>query len=92
MIICVQGDGADQCVAGAPRHLSHSRLACRWLGIGTLRRRCLRGDRRLVELVSALREYPSAAEAIDALVPRIQRAAYTRALSRLADSEVIDVR
>ena len=49
-------------------------------------------SRRLVELVSALREYPSAAEAIDALVPRTQRAAYARALARLADSEVIGAR
>jgi len=49
-------------------------------------------SRPLVELVSSLREYPSAAEAIDALVPRRQRAAYRRALARLADSEVIGAR
>jgi len=49
-------------------------------------------SRPLVELVSSLREYPSAAEAIDALVPRTQRAAYRRALARLADSEVIGAR
>ena len=49
-------------------------------------------SRTLVELVSSLRDYPSAAEAVDALVPEAQRAAYRRALARLADSEVIDVR
>ena len=49
-------------------------------------------SRMLVELVSSLRDYPSAAEAIDALVPEAQRATYRRALARLADSEVIDAR
>jgi putative mycofactocin binding protein MftB len=49
-------------------------------------------SRTLVELVSSLRDYPSAAEAIDALVPEAQRATYRRALARLADSEVIDAR
>ena len=47
-------------------------------------------SRTLVRLVSSLQEYPSAAEAIDALVPEAQRASYRRALGRLADSEVID--
>ncbi len=49
-------------------------------------------SRLLVELVSALDEYPSAAAAIAALVPEAQRAAYERALARLATSEVIDAR
>ena len=44
----------------------------------------------LVALVSALHEYPSAAEAIGAHVPEAQRASYERALARLAASEVID--
>ncbi len=49
-------------------------------------------SRALVDLVSSLHEYPSAAEAIDALVPEGQRASYRRALARLADSGVIDAR
>jgi putative mycofactocin binding protein MftB len=49
-------------------------------------------SRTLVELVSSLREYPSAAAAIAALVPEAQHASYCRALARLAASEVIDVR
>ena len=49
-------------------------------------------SRRLVELVSALEDYPSAAEAIAALVPEDQATSYTRALARLAASEVIDAR
>ena len=49
-------------------------------------------SRTLVDLVSSLQEYPSAAEAIGALVPESQRASYRRALARLADSEVIDAR
>ena len=47
-------------------------------------------SRLLVDLVSSLGEYPSAAEAIAALVPEKQRAGYERALTRLASSEVID--
>ena len=47
-------------------------------------------SRLLVDLVSSLGEYPSAAEAIAALVPEQQRAGYERALTRLASSEVID--
>ena len=46
-------------------------------------------SRLLVELVSALEQYDTAAEAIAATVPEEQRAAYRRALLRLADSEVI---
>ncbi len=49
-------------------------------------------SRTLVELVSALHEYPSAAEAIAAIVPDGQHGPYTRALARLASSEVIDAR
>ncbi len=49
-------------------------------------------SRLLVEVVSSLQDYPSAADAIRALVPEGQRASYTRALARLAVSEVIDVR
>ena len=48
--------------------------------------------RTLVDLVSSLHEYPSAAEAIAAVVPGGQRASYTRALARLAASGVIDAR
>ena len=47
-------------------------------------------SRLLVDLVSSLQEYPSASEAIGALVPEGQQASYRRALARLADSEVID--
>ena len=49
-------------------------------------------SRTLVELVASLHDYPSAAEAVDALVPEPQRAAYRRALARLADAQVIDAR
>ncbi len=49
-------------------------------------------SRLLVDVVSSLGEYPSAAEAITALVPEAQRDAYRRALARLAASEVIDAR
>ena len=47
-------------------------------------------SRLLVELVSSLRHYPSAAEAIDAVVPEGQHDSSRRALARLAASEVID--
>jgi mycofactocin biosynthesis protein MftB len=47
-------------------------------------------SRTLVDLVSSLHEYPSAAEAIAAVVPEERRASYGRALARLAASEVID--
>ena len=49
-------------------------------------------SRLLVELVSSLHEYPSAAEAIAAVVPEGQHDSYRRALARLAASEVIDAR
>jgi putative mycofactocin binding protein MftB len=47
-------------------------------------------SRTLVALVSSLHEYPSADAAVTDLVPEAQRAAYTRALERLAAAEVID--
>ena len=47
-------------------------------------------SRLLVELVSSLQDYPSAGEAIDAVVPEGQHDSYRRALARLAASEVID--
>ena len=49
-------------------------------------------SRTLVELVSSLDEYPSAAAAIAAVVPEGSSDAYGRALARLAASEVIDAR
>ncbi len=49
-------------------------------------------SRLLVELVSSLQDYPSATEAIAAVVPQGQHDSYRRALARLAASEVIDVR
>jgi putative mycofactocin binding protein MftB len=49
-------------------------------------------SRLLVELVSSLHDYPSAAEAIEAVVPEGQQESYRRALARLAASEVIDAR
>jgi putative mycofactocin binding protein MftB len=49
-------------------------------------------SRLLVELVSSLRDYPSATEAIAAVVPEGQHDSYRRALARLAASEVIDAR
>lgn len=48
-------------------------------------------SRTLVALVSSLHAYPSAADAISALVPDSQVVSYERALARLAASEVIDV-
>jgi putative mycofactocin binding protein MftB len=49
-------------------------------------------SRLLVTLVSSLAEHPSAAAAISSCVPEGSRAAYERALARLAASEVIDAR
>jgi mycofactocin biosynthesis protein MftB len=48
-------------------------------------------SRMLVTLVSSLHEYPSAREAVAAIVPERERGSYERALARLANSEVIDV-
>ena len=47
-------------------------------------------SRLLVDLVTSLGDYPSAAAAIADLVPEGQRAGYERALARLAASGVID--
>jgi putative mycofactocin binding protein MftB len=47
-------------------------------------------SRELVALVSALKDFGSASAALNALAPPGQRAQYERALSRLADSGVID--
>ena len=49
-------------------------------------------SRPLVALVTSLESYPSAADALDDLVPEGERAAYERALARLAAAEVIDAR
>jgi mycofactocin biosynthesis protein MftB len=49
-------------------------------------------SRTLVDLVSSLHEYPSATEALAAVVPEGRRDSYARALARLAASEVIDAR
>ena len=49
-------------------------------------------SRTLVTLVSSLAAHPSASSAIEACVPASEHAAYERALSRLAASEVIDAR
>ena len=49
-------------------------------------------SRLLVAVVNALETYPTASATLDALVPSGQRARYERALVRLADSGVIDVR
>ena len=46
----------------------------------------------LVTLVSALDNYPSASAAVEAIVPVTERSKYSRALARLAASEVIDAR
>lgn len=48
-------------------------------------------SRPLVELVSSLDRYASAAEALAACIPEAERPQYGRALARLAASEVIDV-
>ena len=49
-------------------------------------------SRTLVTLVSSLAEYPSADDALVALVPDGERRAYERALARLAAAGVIDAR
>ena len=49
-------------------------------------------SRTLVALVSGLEQFDSAAAAVEALVPAPERASHTRALARLAASEVIDAR
>jgi putative mycofactocin binding protein MftB len=49
-------------------------------------------SRPLVELVTSLEHYDSAAAAIEAVVPAAERTQYARALQRLAESGVIDAR
>ena len=74
----------------------HPQVALRDESFGALayhygtRRLLFLKSRTLVELVSALDQYESATAAIEALVPENERAQYTRALARLAKSEVID--
>jgi putative mycofactocin binding protein MftB len=74
----------------------HPQVALRDESFGALayhygtRRLLFLKSRPLVELVSALDKYESATAAIAALVPENERAQYTRALARLAKSEVID--
>jgi putative mycofactocin binding protein MftB len=74
----------------------HPQVALRDESFGALayhygtRRLLFLKSRPLVELVSALDRYESATAAIEALVPENERAQYTRALARLAKSEVID--
>jgi mycofactocin biosynthesis protein MftB len=74
----------------------HPQVALRDESFGALayhygtRRLLFLKSRPLVELVSALDRFDSATAAIDALVPENERAQYTRALARLAKSEVID--
>ena len=76
----------------------HPQVALRDEAFGALayhygnRRLVFLKSRPLVELVTSLHEFPSADAALDALVPEAQRAAYRRALARLAASEVIDAR
>jgi mycofactocin biosynthesis protein MftB len=78
-------------------HLS-SEVALRDEAFGALayhygnRRLVFLKSRALVALVAALEEYPSAAAALDALVPDGQRSRYEHALARLAASGVIDAR
>ncbi len=49
-------------------------------------------SRPLVELVTGLGSYPTAAAALEALAPEGERARYEAALGRLADSGVISAR
>jgi putative mycofactocin binding protein MftB len=75
----------------------HPQVALRDESFGALayhygtRRLLFLKSRALVELVSSLERYDSATAAIEALVPETERPQYTRALARLATSEVIDV-
>jgi mycofactocin biosynthesis protein MftB len=76
----------------------HPQIALRDESFGALayhygnRRLVFLKSRLLVELVRALGDYDTAADAIAAIVPEEQRSAYGRALLRLADSEVIGAR
>ena len=83
--------------AGQPYEM-HPQVAIRPESFGALayhygnRRLVFLKSRRLVELVASLGDYETAAGALEALVPTEERAAYGRALARLATSEVIDAR
>jgi mycofactocin biosynthesis protein MftB len=74
----------------------HPQVALRDESFGALayhygtRRLLFLKSRPLVELVSSLDRFDSAAAAIEALVPQNEQAQYTRALARLAKSEIID--
>jgi putative mycofactocin binding protein MftB len=76
----------------------HPQVALRDESFGALayhygtRRLLFLKSRTLVDLVSALDRFESATAAIESLVPENERAQYTRALARLAKSEVIDAR
>jgi putative mycofactocin binding protein MftB len=76
----------------------HPQVALRDESFGALayhygtRRLLFLKSRPLVDLVSALDRFESATAAIESLVPENERAQYTRALARLAKSEVIDAR
>jgi putative mycofactocin binding protein MftB len=76
----------------------HPQVALRDESFGALayhygnRRLVFLKSRRLVQLVSSLGDYDTAADALQALVPEEQRATYGRALARLAASEVLHAR
>jgi len=76
----------------------HPQVALRDESFGALayhfgnRRLTFLKSRTLVELVATLEHYESARAAVAALAPAGQERRYERALARLADSEVIDVR
>jgi mycofactocin biosynthesis protein MftB len=76
----------------------HPQVALRDESFGALayhygtRRLLFLKSRTLVELVSSLERFDSAAAAIAATVPQSEQAQYGRALARLAASEVIDAR
>jgi putative mycofactocin binding protein MftB len=73
----------------------HPRVALRDESFGALayhygtRRLLFLKSHALVELVSSLHLFESAAAAMEALVPEPERGTYSRALARLAESEVI---
>jgi mycofactocin biosynthesis protein MftB len=73
----------------------HPRVALRDESFGALayhygtRRLLFLKSQALVELVSSLHLFGSAVEAMEALVPEGDRDTYSRALARLAASEVI---
>jgi putative mycofactocin binding protein MftB len=76
----------------------HPQVALRDESFGALayhygtRRLLFLKSRLLVDLVSSLEQFESATAAIDAVIPETERSTYTRALARLATSEVIDAR